>query len=182
MRGSTQVASRLRYLFLILLMPSFCLGQQRSERSLGNITVGWTYLWADQGSGERSNLNGWFARPALSLGKGYALFSNFTNYYGANHKGSINSHGYTLGVSRQVLARPRLKPSIFAEVGDVRSSNHFKIVNQFLFATGASFAVPLKHPLSLVITPAEYVFLHPKGSVRNDYNAKVGLSYAFGHR
>ena len=84
--------------------------------------------------------------------------------------------------ARQVFARPRLKPSLFAEVGNVRSSNHFTIVNQFLFATGASFAVPLKYSLSLVITPAEYVFRYPKGSVRNDYNAKVGLSYAFGHR
>ena len=182
MRSSLQVTGRLRYLLPILLLPSFCVGQQRSERPLGNITVGWTYLWADQGGGERSNLNGWFARPALSLGKGYAVFANFTNYYGANHKGSINSHGSTFGVSRQVFARPRLKPSLFAEVGNVRSSNHFTIVNQFIFATGASFAVPLKYSLSLVITPAEYVFLYPKGSVRNDYNAKVGLSYAFGHR
>ncbi len=182
MRGSMQVPGRLRYLLPILLLPSFCTGQQRSESPLANITVGWTYLWAEQSGGARSNLDGWFARPALRLGRSYWIFANVTNYYGANHKGSINSHGYTFGASRQVFASPRLKPSLFAEVGDVRSSNHFTIVNQFVFATGASFAVPLKYPLSLVITPAEYVFLYPKGSVRNDYNAKVGLSYAFGHR
>ena len=177
-----RVAGRLRHLVPLLLLPSFCPGQQRSESPLANIAMGWTYLWAAQASGDRSNLNGWFARPALSVSKSYAVFASFTNYYGANHKGSINSHGHTLGVSRQVLARPRLKPSIFVEAGDVRSSNHFTIVNQFGFATGASFAVPLKYPLSLIITPAEYVFLHPNGSVRNDYNAKLGLSYAFGHR
>jgi hypothetical protein len=75
-----------------------------------NITIGWTYLWADQGAGERSNLNGWFARPALMIGKGYAVFADFTNYYGANHKGAINSHGYTFGVSKNVFATRRLNP------------------------------------------------------------------------
>lgn len=157
--------------------------EKQSEKSpIANVTVGWTYLWADQGSGDRSNLNGWFARPAVTLGRGYTAFADFTNYYGANHKGSINSHGYTFGVSRDIFARPKLKPTLFAEVGDVRSSNAGSIVNQLAVAAGASFAIPLRHWVSLAITPAEYVFLYPKGDWRNDFNSKVGFSFPIGHR
>jgi hypothetical protein len=154
-------------------------GSESTPRA--NVTIGWTYLWADQGAGERSNLNGWFARPAVTIGKGYAAFADFTNYYGANHKGSINSHGYTFGLSKTVFARPRIKPAVFAEAGDVRSSNAGAIVNQFVFATGASFSIPFRSWVALAITPAEYVFLHPNGDVRNDFNSKVGLSFSFGH-
>jgi hypothetical protein len=117
------------------LVPSRCMAQE--EEPIANVTVGWTYLWADQRAGERSNLNGWFARPAFSLGKGYAVFADFTNYYGANHKGSINSHGYTFGLSKNIFSTPKFKPTIFAEAGDVRASNAGSIVNQFAFAAGA---------------------------------------------
>jgi hypothetical protein len=154
----------------------------KPETPIAVVTAGWTYLWADQGSGERSNLNGWFARPAVTIGKGYSGFADFTNYYGANHKGAINSHGFTFGVSKNVFTRIRFKPVIFAEAGDVRSSNAGAIVNQFAFATGASFSVPLRKWVSLAITPAEYIFLYPKGEIRNDFNSKVGLSFPIGHR
>ncbi len=133
-------------------------------------------------AGERSNLNGWFARPSVTIGKGYAGFADFTNYYGANHKRSINSHGFTFGVSKNVFTKPKFKPSVFAEAGDVRSSNAGSILNQFAFAAGASSALPLAHWVSLAITPAEWIFLYPKGDPRNDFNAKVGLSFPIGKR
>lgn len=154
----------------------------QSAPPIATVTVGWTYLYADQGLGERSNLNGWIARPAFTLDHGYAVFANFTNYYGSNHKGSINSHGFTFGASKQVFARPKLKPTVFAEAGDVRSSNAGSIVNQFAFASGASFSVPLKRWVSLAVTPAEWVLLFPKGQARNDFNAKIGVSFGFGHK
>jgi hypothetical protein len=149
---------------------------------MATVTAGWTYLWADQGAGERSNLSGWFARPAVPIGRGYSGFADFTNYYGSNHKGTVNSHGFTFGVSKDIFMQPRFKPAIFAEVGDVRSSNAGTIVNQFAFATGASFGIPLRQWVSLAITPAEYIFLYPKGDVRNDFNSKVGFSFPIGHR
>jgi hypothetical protein len=156
--------------------------KQSDTSPIANVTVGWTYLWADQGGGERSNLNGWFARPAVTIGRGYSAFADFTNYYGSNHKGSINSHGYTFGVSRDIFTHPKLKPTIFAEVGDVRASNAGSIVNQLAVAAGASFAIPLRRWVSLAITPAEYIFLYPKGDWRNDFNSKVGFSFPIGHR
>lgn len=149
---------------------------------IATVTAGWTYLWADQGAGERSNLNGWFARPAVTIGRGYSGFADLTNYYGSNHKGRVNSHGFTFGVSKDIFTQPRFKPAIFAEVGDVRSSNAGVIVNQFAFATAASFSIPLQRWVSLAITPAEYIFLYPKGDVRNDFNSKVGFSFPIGHR
>jgi hypothetical protein len=36
--------------------------------------------------------------------------------------------------------------------------------------------------VSLAVTPAEYIFLYPKGDWRNDYNARIGLSFSLGHR
>lgn len=153
----------------------------KPKEPLANLTVGWTYLWADQGANYRSNLNGWFARPSVNVGRSYSLFFDSTNYYGHNSKGETNSHGFTFGVAKQVLAMPRLKPSIFIESGDVRASSH-GITNQAAVATGVSFSIPLAHWASLAITPAEYVFVYPNADWRNDYNAKVGLSFPFGHR
>lgn len=182
-RNISRLPIRTGRLILILVMLSCTYSHaQGSDPALKpNITVGWTYLWADQGGGERSNLNGWFARPALTLGKGCSVFADFTNYYGANHKGAINSHGYTFGFSKNVFAKPRIKPAVFAEAGDVRSSNVGSIVNQFAFATGASVSLRLKSWLAFTITPAEYIFLYPKGDVRNDYNSKLGVTFSFGH-
>lgn len=148
---------------------------------LGALTTGWTYLWADQG-GYRANLNGWFLRPSVNFGKGYSVFFDSTNYYGANRKGSVNSHGFTFGLGRQFFSHARLRPSIFAEAGDVRASSAGTITNQFAFAAGASVSVPLNQHVELAITPAEYIFLYPNSAVRNDYNAKVGLSFPFGRR
>ena len=171
--------------FGLLGLISISSGAQNPEPSefpIATVTVGWTYLYADQGMGERSNLNGWFVRPSVTVGKGFSGFADFTNYYGANHKGSINSHGFTFGVSKEVFPTPKFKPSVFAEAGDVRSSNAGSIVNEFAFATGASFAIPIRSWVSLAITPAEWVFLYPKGDPRNDFNSKVGFSFPIGKR
>jgi hypothetical protein len=148
---------------------------------LGAVATGWTYLWADQG-GYRANLNGWFLRPSINFGQGYSVFFDSTNYYGTSRKGSVNSHGYTLGIGRQFFAKARIRPSIFAEAGDVRSSSAGTITNQFVFAAGESVSVPFNKHVELAVTPAEYVFLYPNSTVRNDYNAKIGLSFPFGRR
>lgn len=97
-------------------------------------------------------------------------------------KGPVNSHGFTFGAAKEVFTRPRVKPSIFAEVGDVRASSAGKITNQLAVAAGASFAFPLAEWVNLAVTPAEYIFLYPESDRRNDYNAKVGLSFPFGKR
>lgn len=171
-------------LILSLEAPQSIHAQEPKPKSspLGAIGLGWTYLWADQGAGERVSLNGWYARPSFNLGKGYSVFANFTNYYGANKRGSINSHGFTFGLAKQFFSEARVRPSIFAEAGDVRASNAGRIVNQFVFATGASLQIPLSNHVSLTITPAEWVFLYPHGDPRNDFNAKAGISIPFGRR
>ena len=156
--------------------------QAPKQEPIANLTVGWTYLWADQGMNSRSNLNGWFARPAVALGRGYQAFADFTNYYGANKKGSINSHGFTFGLSKAVLTRPRVKPSVFAEAGDVRVSNAGTIVNQVSVNAGVNLTFPLTKWANLAVTPAEYIFLYPQGDWRNDFNSKVGLNFPIGRR
>jgi hypothetical protein len=147
--------------------------------ALANLGIGWTYLYADQGAGERESLNGWYARPSVNLGKGYSLFVDFTNYYGKNKKGAVNSHGFTMGLAKQVFATKRVKPSVFAESGDVRVSNAGTIVNQFGFNVGFSLVFPISRRVAFTMTPAEWIFLYPKGDPRNDYNAKVGVSFGF---
>lgn len=153
----------------------------QAKPRLGALTTGWTYLWTDQG-GYRSNLNGWFLRPSINIGKGYSVFFDSTNYYGSNKKGSVNSHGYTFGLAKEFFDKAKVRPSIFAEAGDVRSSGAGTIVNQFAFATGASLSIPFNQHVELAVTPAEYVFVYPNGDPRNDYNAKIGLSFPFGRR
>ena len=171
---------------LLLLLLCSCVRtlaqQENPKRPLGSFAAGWTYLYADEGAGERESINGWFLRPSVNVGKGFNLFLSNTNYYGANRKGSLNSHALTLGVGHTLFATPHVKPSLFAESGDVRSSNAGSIVNQFAFATGFGLTIPLSKHVDLALTPAEYVFLYPKGDPRNDFNAKVGFSFPFGRR
>ncbi|HTV08018.1 MAG TPA: hypothetical protein VMD97_03110 [Candidatus Aquilonibacter sp.] len=155
---------------------------KKPKPALGNIGTGWTYLYAAQGADERESINGWYLRPAFDVGKGYSVYFDSTNYYGTNRKGSLNGHGFTFGVSHNVFAMRHLKPSIAAECGDVRTSNAGSIVNQFVFGAAFGVAIPINKHVSLALTPAEYVFLYPMSEPRNDYNAKVGLSFPFGHR
>ena len=148
---------------------------------LATFTTGWTYLWADQGNRYRSNLNGWFIRPTVNLPHGYSIFFSNTNYYGKNAKGSVNSHGFTWGVSKGVFTHPKFKPTVFAEAGDVRASSAGTITNELLVAGGVGLSIPIKRWVSLAVTPAEYIFLYPHSDWRNDYNGKVGLSFPIGH-
>ena len=151
----------------------------RAQKPIGNITVGWTYLWADQGSGERSNLSGWFARPAINLVAGFSVFADFTNYYGSNSKGAVNSHGFTGGISEEFSPQAPIHPSIFVEGGDIRGFNAGDITNSPAFLTGVSLNIPFSKRLSLALTPAEYAFIATDNGVRHDYNAKVGMSLSF---
>jgi hypothetical protein len=168
--------------FLLAALCAPTLHAQKKSEPLGSLAVGWTYLWADQGAGYRSNLDGWFVRPAVNVGRGYVIFFSNTNYYGHNAKGEINSHSFTLGLSRQVFTTPHLKPSVFLEAGDVRGSSRDGITHQAVVATGFGLSIPLAHRVSLVLTPAEYVFVYPHADWRNNLNAKVGLSFPFGHK
>ncbi len=154
----------------------------KTSSPIAQLTIGWTYLWADQGNDYRSNLNGWFARPDFTIGKGYSAFADFTNYYGKNSRGGVNSHGFTFGIAKNVLTHPRIKPSIFAEAGDVRSSSAGTITNQLSVNAGVNLSFPIRSWVALGVTPAEYIFLYPNGDWRNDYNSKAGLVFSFGHR
>jgi hypothetical protein len=145
---------------------------------IGALGVGWTYLYADVGAGERESLNGWYARPSVNLPRGYSLFADFTNYYGTTMKGSLNSHGDTFGVAKKVPFFKKVSPSVFAESGIVRSSNG-TVVNQFAFNAGFNLSIKMNRHVNFTMTPAEWVFLYPKGDPRNDYNAKVGVSFPF---
>jgi hypothetical protein len=156
-------------------------GSVEAPKPVATIATGWTYLWADQGAGYRANLNGWFVRPTVNLPRGYGVFFSSTNYYGKNAKGSVNSHGFTAGVVKQVFARPRFKATVFLESGDVRASSAGTITNELLVATGVGVTIPLAKWVSVAMTPAEYVFLYPHGDWRNDYNGKLGLSFPIGH-
>lgn len=170
-------------LFASLCAPTLHAQEKaRKPEALGSFAAGYTYLWADQGAHYRSNLNGWFIRPAVNVGRGYVIFFSNTNYYGKNAKGSLNSHSFTLGLSKQVFTTPHVRPTVFLEAGDVRGSSSTGITHQAIVATGFGLSIPLKHRVSLVLTPAEYVFVYPHADWRNNYNAKVGLSYPFGHR
>ncbi|MFN2977092.1 hypothetical protein [Terriglobus aquaticus] len=148
---------------------------------IGTISVGYAYLWADQG-GYHRNLNGWLAKPTFNLANGWAVYADASNYYGANRKGSVNAHTYTLGVSKEILPKPKLKPALFLQMGDSRNSNAGSVVNAYALLTGINVTTPLTKWVSLSIIPAEYVYTHPDGENRNSYNAKVALVFPFGKK
>lgn len=168
-------------LLAALCVPALPAQEAHARESLGSLAAGWTYLYADQGDHYRSHLNGWFIRPVFNVGRGYSIFFSNTNYYGHNAKGEINSHSYTVGVTKQVFTTPHVHPTVFIEGGDVRGSSH-GIVHQAIVATGFGLSIPLKHRVSLALTPAEYVFVYPHADWRNNFNSKIGLSIPFGHR
>jgi hypothetical protein len=153
----------------------------KPKTALGALGIGWTYIYADVGAGERESINGWYARPSLNLPHHLSLFADFTNYYGTTKKGSLNSHGDTFGVAYQYLRLKKIKSSVFGESGVVRTSNA-GVTNQFAFNAGFNLSIPINKHMDFTMTPAEWIFLYPKGDPRNDYNAKVGISFPFGHR
>ncbi len=110
------------------------------------------------------------------------MYLDASNYYGKNSKGSINLHTYSLGVSKEVFAKPKLKPALFLQMGDSRNSNAGTIVNAYALLTGINLTTPLRPWVSLSIIPAEYVFTYPNGDPRNSYNAKVSLVFPVGHK
>lgn len=150
--------------------------------AMGSIAGGWGYIWADQGSGERSNINGWFLKPSYNLSPNWSVYLDFSNYYGKNGRGAINQHSYTAGVSRTFPVSKRFKPGVFVQSGDVRVSNAGRITHAYTFLTGVSVTVPLKPWLAFSAIPAEYVFGYPNGQTRNSYNAKASLVFSFGHK
>jgi hypothetical protein len=114
----------------------------------------------------------------ISLPRHFSLFADFTNYYGVTNKGSLNSHGFTFGLEKTLFAEAKVRPGIFAETGDVRTSNA-GITHQFAFNAGFNLVVPINKHFSLTATPAEWVFLYPDHDPRNDFNAKAGISFDF---
>lgn len=168
--------------FLLLATSALpALAQEKERKPIATFSLAYTYLYADQG-GYRINLSGCSFRPAVPLGRGYSIFFVNTYYYGANRKGSLNAHGYTLGVAKSVFATKRFKPAVLLESGDVRISSAGTITNAAIVATGASVSVPLRPWVALLVVPAEYVFLYPHADWRNDYTTKVGLTFPIGHR
>ena len=174
---------KMPFILLLALVP-FARGQQNPKPAapIASLTAGYTYLYADEGNDYRSNLNGWFVKPQVTLGRGYSFFVDFTNYYGVNAKGSVNSHGITGGIQKGVFSRPKFKLSVFGEAGNVRASSAGTITNQLGINIGTNFTIPLKPWVSFGVTPAEYIFLYPNSDWRNDFNSKVGFSFPFGKR
>ena len=174
-----------RFKLWIFLLGLFCVPSptqaqtpQKSPSPRGAVGFGWTYLYADVGGGERANLNGWYARPSWNLPQQWSVFADFTNYYGVTKKGSLNSHGFTFGLQKTLFAQARIRPGLFAEAGEVRTSNA-GITNQFAFNAGFNLALPMTRHFGLTATPAEWIFQYPNGDPRNSYNAKAGVSFNF---
>ena len=149
---------------------------------IATLSTGYAYLYADQGNGTHVHLNGWLVKPTYNLPDGWAVYLDASNYYGKNPKGSINLHTYSLGVSKELFPKPKLKPALFLQMGDSRNSNAGKVVNAYALLTGINFTTPLRPWVSLSVIPAEYVFTYPDHDPRNSFNAKVSLVFPIGHR
>lgn len=155
---------------------------KQKQIPIATISVGYAYLWADQGMGDHRNLNGWLAKPTFNIANGWAAYLDASNYYGRNSKGSVNLHTYSLGVSKEVLTKEHLKPALFLQMGDSRNSNAGSVVNAYALLTGINLTTPLNKWVSLSVIPAEYVFTYPDGDARHSYNAKVSLVFPIGKK
>ena len=151
-------ALRLCAIVAVILASRLALTAQASPASeakpkaIGALGIGWTYIYADVGAGERESINGWYARPSINLPHSYSLFADFTNYYGTTKKGSLNSHGDTFGIAKKVIDTKKISSSVFAESGVVRTSN-VNVVNQFAFNAGFNLSIPINKRIAFTMTP-----------------------------
>jgi hypothetical protein len=61
-----------------------------------DFTAGYNFQNSDQGSGVRSNLNGWFSSLSFDVTPVLSINLEVDNYYGSSHGASVKKHNFVI--------------------------------------------------------------------------------------
>jgi hypothetical protein len=124
-----------------------------------DFTTGYNYQNSDQGQDVRANLNGWFASLQFDLSDLLSINGEVDNYYGSIQEASAKQQNFVVGP--QLTFGPekaKLRPFVYVEAGDQRSSSSGSVDHSFDLQTGAGVQVKLTERLALQFVPAEHDF------------------------
>lgn len=166
----------MRFILIGILACGIAAAQSKLD-----VTAGWTYERADQGSGY-ANLNGWWGSVSYNVAQHLGLTFEHESYWGGYQGFSANQHVWLGGLTfKPGKSEGRITPFIQPLAGDTRSSQPGSIAHEFTFQLAAGFDLKLNDHIALEITPAEYVLNLQHGSPLNSYTGAVGLQFSFGH-
>jgi outer membrane protein with beta-barrel domain len=159
--------------FVLLLCPPAHAQQHQLE-----FTTGYNFQNSDQGSGVRSNFNGWFSALSFDLTPMLSINLEIDNYYGTIQGASAKQQNFVVGP--QLTFRndeARLRPLVYVEAGDQRSSSAAVIDHSFDLQAGGGVQVKLSDRFALQLVPAEYDLAAPTTGVTHSFTANAGICW-----
>ena len=156
----------------ILVLAPFAYAQH--DLSVG---AGYSYTHSDVGE-SNAKLHGWYLQSSMFFTNHISLVVETDTYYGNFGGGSMNQHNYVIG-PRYTFRSPqaRIRPLVYAQAGDERTSTVSEIVNGYNLQLGGGLAVKMSRRVSLNVIPVEYSYMHTYEDERSSYAAKVGLNF-----
>jgi hypothetical protein len=129
-----------------------------------DLSVGWNYQHADQGSGF-ADMNGWYGSLSYNVRSRLGLTFEHQGFWGDFKGVSMNTHSWLGGVTYKLASSERrVTPFLQPLVGDTRNSYAGTIQHNFTFQLAGGLDIKLKGPVSLELIPAEYVLTEQSGS------------------
>jgi hypothetical protein len=102
------------------------------------------------------------------------------NYYGSIQGASSTQQNFVIGPQVTFGSeRSKLRPLVYVEAGDQRSSPACAVDHSFDLQIGGGFQVKLADRFALQLVPAEYDLALPASGATHSYTANAGISWTF---
>ena len=164
-------------LFSLALVSALSLVAQSHQLDL---TTGYNYQNSDQGQGVRARLHGWFADLQYDLTEHLAITGEVDSYYGDSQGESLKQQNFVVGPQFTFRSEEaRLRPFLYVQSGDQRSSSAGTITHSFNLQVGGGVEIKLQDRVHLQITPAEYNFALVSGTPAHSYGVKTAVIWTF---
>jgi hypothetical protein len=161
-----------------MILGAYTLTAQSHELDMA---TGYNYQNSDQGDGARSDLNGWYASLQYELNENVAITAEVDSYYGSFRGQAVKQQNYVVGPQFTFRgSTAKLRPFIFIQAGDQRSSAMGAVSHSFDLQIGTGLEVKIQDRISLQFTPAEYNLAFESGTATHSYSANI--AGRFGNR
>jgi hypothetical protein len=158
---------------VILLCPSLLAQSHKLD-----FTAGYNFQNSDEGSGVRSNLNGWFSSLSFDVNRALSINLEVDNYYGSSLGASTKQQNFVIGPQFTFGSEEtKLRPLAYVEAGDQRSSSAGSIDHSFDLQVGGGVQIKLNDRLVLQLVPAEYDLATPASGATHSFTANAGVSW-----
>ena len=162
-------------ILLILVCPRL-----RAQSHKLDFTVGYNFQNSDQGSGVRSNLNGWFSSLSFDVTDALSLNLEVDNYYGSSQGAGMKQQNFVIGPQFTFgNEEAKVRPLLYVEAGDQRSSFAGTIDHSFDLQAGGGVQINLNDRFALQLVPAEYDLATPTTGATHSFTANAGISWTF---